>query len=112
MVDIYVDNILRLKQPVDTGPFTINNLPVYAGQGNVQMVVHDVLGRQQVYTQGYITSAQLLRQGSKDVSYEAGALRNNFGSKDSDYGRVFSSGTCVSARCCTTLASWPCPTRC
>ncbi|WP_442782576.1 fimbria/pilus outer membrane usher protein [Collimonas fungivorans] len=93
VVDIYVDNILRLKQPVDTGPFTINNLPVYAGQGNVQMVVHDVLGRQQVYTQGYITSAQLLRQGSKDVSYEVGALRDNFGSKDSDYGRVFSSAT-------------------
>jgi outer membrane usher protein len=93
VVDIYVDNILRLKQAVDTGPFTINNLPVYAGQGNVQMVVHDVLGRQQVYTQGYITSAQLLRQGSKDVSYEAGALRNNFGSKESDYGRLFSSAT-------------------
>lgn len=93
VVDIYVDNILRLKQPVDTGPFTINNLPVYAGQGNVQMVVHDVLGRQQVYTQSYITSAQLLRQGSKDVSYEIGALRNNFGSKDSDYGQAFSSAT-------------------
>ncbi len=93
VVDIYVDNILRLKQTVDTGPFTINNLPVYAGQGNVQMVVHDVLGRQQVYTQSYITSAQLLRQGSKDVSYEVGALRNNFGSKNSDYGQVFSSAT-------------------
>ena len=93
VVDIYVDNILRLKQTVDTGPFTVNNLPVYAGQGNVQMVVHDVLGRQQVYTQSYITSAQLLRQGSKDVSYEIGALRNNFGTKDSDYGQVFSSAT-------------------
>ena len=46
VVDIYVDNILRLKQPVDTGPFTINNLPVYANSGNVQVVVHDVLGRQ------------------------------------------------------------------
>ena len=93
VVDIYVNNILRLKQPVDTGPFTINNLPVYAGQGNVQMVVHDVLGRQQVYTQSYITSAQLLRQGTKDVSYEIGALRNNFGTSQSDYGRTFSSAT-------------------
>ncbi len=93
VVDIYVDNILRLKQAVDTGPFTINNLPVYAGQGNVQMVVHDVLGRQQVYTQSYITSAQLLRQGSKDVSYEVGALRNNFGSRNSDYGQAFGSAT-------------------
>jgi outer membrane usher protein len=93
VVDIYVNNILRLKQPVDTGPFTINNLPVYAGQGNVQMIVHDVLGRQQIYTQSYITSAQLLRQGTKDVSYEIGALRNNFGSKDSDYGQTFSSAT-------------------
>ena len=93
VVDIYVNNILRLQQPVDTGPFAINNLPVSAGQGNVQMVVHDVLGRQQVYTQSYITSAQLLRQGTKDESYEIGAMRNNFGNQNSYYGESFSSGT-------------------
>ncbi|MFC5474004.1 fimbria/pilus outer membrane usher protein [Paraherbaspirillum soli] len=92
-VDIYVNNILRLRQPVETGPFTINNLPVFSGQGNVQMVVHDVLGRQQVTTQSYITSAQLLRQGAQDVSYEIGALRDNFGRQDSRYGQIFSSGT-------------------
>ncbi|MGZ9711909.1 fimbria/pilus outer membrane usher protein [Glaciimonas sp. GNP009] len=93
VVDIYVNNILRLQQPVDTGPFAINNVPVSAGQGNVQMVVHDVLGRQQVYTQSYITSTQLLKQGSKDESYEIGAMRNNFGSRNSYYGESFSSGT-------------------
>lgn len=93
VVDIYVNNVLRLRQPVDTGPFSIQNLPVSTGQGNMQMVVRDVLGRQQIFTQSYITSAQLLRPGTKDVSFEVGALRNNFGRRDSDYGQLFTSGT-------------------
>lgn len=93
LVDIYVDNVLRLRQPVETGPFSIQNLPVSTGQGNMQVVVRDVLGRQQVFTQSYITSAQLLRQGTRDVSFEAGALRRNFGRRDSRYGQAFSSGT-------------------
>ncbi len=92
-VDIYVDNILRMRQAVDAGPFTINNLPVVTGQGNVQMVVNDVLGRQQIYTQSYIASAQLLQAGIKNVSYEIGALRNNFGLQNSYYGSAFSSAT-------------------
>ncbi|WP_194270555.1 fimbria/pilus outer membrane usher protein [Glaciimonas soli] len=92
-VDIYVDNILRMRQAVDAGPFTINNVPLTTGQGNVQMVVNDVLGRQQIYTQSYIASAQLLQAGLKNVSYEIGALRNNFGLQNSYYGSAFSSAT-------------------
>ncbi|MGS0741487.1 fimbria/pilus outer membrane usher protein [Glaciimonas sp. GG7] len=92
-VDIYVDNILKLRQAVDTGPFSINNVPVNAGEGNVRMVVHDVLGRQQVYTQNYLASALLLKEGTQNVSYELGVLRNNFGNQNSRYGQAFSSGT-------------------
>ncbi|GGC59488.1 fimbria/pilus outer membrane usher protein [Undibacterium terreum] len=93
VVDIYIDNVLRLRQNVDTGPFAINNLPVFTGQGNVQMVVRDVLGRQQLYTQSYINSAQLLRAGVKDYSVEVGALHDGFGTRDDSYGRVFGSGS-------------------
>ncbi|WP_394780024.1 fimbria/pilus outer membrane usher protein, partial [Undibacterium sp.] len=85
-VDIYVDNVLRMRQNVDTGPFAINNLPVFTGQGNVQMVVRDVLGRQQLYTQSYINSAQLLRSGVKDYSFELGALHDDFGQASNSYG--------------------------
>ncbi|MFZ6645279.1 fimbria/pilus outer membrane usher protein [Undibacterium sp. TJN25] len=90
-VDIYVDNVLRMRQNVDTGPFAINNLPVFTGQGNVQMVVRDVLGRQQLYTQSYINSAQLLRSGVKDYSFELGALHDDFGQQSNSYGRAFAS---------------------
>lgn len=93
IVDIYINNILQFKQAVETGPFTIHNLPVSAGQGNLQMVVRDVLGRQQVTTQSYIASSQLLKEGTPNVSIEIGALRNNFGTPNSSYGKVFSSGT-------------------
>jgi outer membrane usher protein len=91
-VDIYVNGVRTSQQKVDPGPFTINNIPVISGQGDVQMVVTDVLGRQQVVTQSYITAQELLRTGVNAYTYETGILRRNFGTVSSQYGSLFAEG--------------------
>jgi outer membrane usher protein len=91
-VDIYVNGVRTSTQRVDPGPFTINNVPVISGQGDVQMVVTDVLGRQQVVTQSYISAQELLRAGVNAYTYEAGILRRNFGTVSSEYGTLFAVG--------------------
>jgi outer membrane usher protein len=88
-VDIYVNGVRTSQQRVDPGPFTINNIPVISGQGDVQMVVTDVLGRQQVVTQSYISAQELLRSGVNAYTYEAGILRRNFGIVSSEYSSLF-----------------------
>jgi outer membrane usher protein len=91
-VDLYVNGVRTSQQKVDPGPFTINNIPVISGQGDVQMVVTDVLGRQQIVTQSYISAQELLRTGVNAYTYEAGILRRDFGTTSFQYGSVFAEG--------------------
>lgn len=92
-LDVYVNNALRLRRDIPAGPFEISNLPVVTGQGQVQLVVRDLLGRQQVITQPYYASPTLLRQGLSDYSYEFGFVRQNFGLTDNDYGPGLATAT-------------------
>jgi outer membrane usher protein len=92
-VELYVNNVLSGTKEVSPGPFSIPNVPVVTGQGNVRLVVRDVLGREQVITQPFYASASLLAKGLHDYSYELGAVRENFGIDSNDYGRPFIAAT-------------------
>ena len=92
-VDFYVDDIWRMSREVPSGPFTIQDLPVMAGQGDARLVVRDILGREQVITQTYYTSPHILKQGLQDYSYEFGFERRKFGVDSSNYGRPLAVGT-------------------
>ena len=92
-VELYVDNLLRMRREVPSGPFTIQDLPVINGQGDAQLVVRDILGREQVITQPFFTSSRLLKQGLQSYSYELGFVRRNFGIDSNNYGRLMAVGT-------------------
>lgn len=86
-VDFYVNNALRLRRDVPAGPFDIQDLPVLTGQGQLSMVVRDVLGREQVVTQPFYASGGLLAPGLRSYSYEVGFERRNYALESDDYGR-------------------------
>jgi outer membrane usher protein len=92
-VNIYVDSVLRASTSVNSGPFALSNVPVFTGQGNVQMVVQDALGRQQVISQPFISTPLMLREGTDAKSVEAGMQRENYGLANSRYADGFVSGT-------------------
>lgn len=92
-VDIYVNNTRRLQKEIEAGPFDLINVPVVTGQGELQLVVHDLLGRQQLITQPYYASQRLLQPGLSDFSYEVGTLRENYGIDSANYGRLMLSAT-------------------
>jgi len=92
-VDLYVNGALRLRRDIPAGPFSVEDVPMVTGQGQAQLVVRDLLGREQVITQSYYTSPRLLRQGLHDYSYEAGVVRRNYTRESNDYGRAVISGT-------------------
>ena len=92
-VDVYVNNALRTRQNVNAGPFSIQNLPVITGTGEVQVVVKDLLGHEQLITQSYFVSPNLLREGLVDDSYEFGWLRQNYGLTSNDYSDPFATVT-------------------
>ena len=47
-VDVFVNNALVAQRPVPPGPFSITNIPTVNGSGNVQLVVRDLFGREQI----------------------------------------------------------------
>ena len=92
-VDLYVDNALRMSREVPSGPFSIQDLPVRAGQGDARLVVTDILGREQIITLPFYATPRLLKQGLQDYSYELGFVRRNFGTDSNNYGRALAVGT-------------------
>jgi outer membrane usher protein len=91
-VDLMVNNVQRLSQPVQPGPFTLNNVPLVTGAGEVNLVVRDLLGRETVVVQNYYAAPRLLAPGLTDFSIEGGKLRTGSG-QDSQYGSAFGAVT-------------------
>ena len=92
-VDVYINNALVSRQSVPPGPFSISNLPVITGAGEVQLVVRDLFGREQLITQPFYASQALLREGLEYFSSEIGFVRDNFGINSNDYGSWLGTGT-------------------
>jgi outer membrane usher protein len=92
-IDILINNRHSGSTDVPTGPFDLTDIPIVSGAGEIQLVVRDLLGRQTVITQDYYATPALLRLGLSDFSYEAGKLRESFGTPDDHYGAAFAAGT-------------------
>jgi outer membrane usher protein len=92
-VDVYVNNVFATRRQIPPGPFSITDLPVVTGSGDVNIVVRDLLGREQAITQPFYSSPSLLRKGLEDFSFESGAVRENYAIRSNDYGARFAAGT-------------------
>lgn len=92
-VDIWVNNMRALSRQVPTGAFTIEDVPIISGKGEARMVIKDLLGREQVVTLPYYVSAELLKVGLHEYSYDLGVIRENYGSESQNYGRMIASVT-------------------
>lgn len=92
-IDVFVDGIRQLSTRVDAGPFTIPQLPVVSGAGQVSVTVRDATGRQTVQTSSFYLSSALLQPGLSSYSAEAGAIRSGFGLSGNDYGPMVVSAT-------------------
>ena len=92
-VDVLVNGVRQSTQRVEQGPFTITNLPVITGRGDVSLVVRDALGRETVQTFPYYVAGTMLREGLYAFGAEAGFLRRGYTGSDIRYGKPAASGT-------------------
>ena len=88
-IDIYIENTKIYSNNLNPGPFEIKDIPVLSPEGNLKIVIKDILGRVKVVNLPYITSHQLLKEGLSEYAISVGALRKNFQLKDFAYGRLF-----------------------
>lgn len=92
-VDVFINGQPAASEAVPPGPFTIRNLPAISGAGELQVVVTDALGRQQVISQPYYSGTTLLRAGLNEYSVELGAIREDYALESFRYGELLASGT-------------------
>lgn len=91
-LELYINDVLRQTGNLPAGPFTVNELPLPDSTGQVRMVVRDILGRETVVEQSFLSSNALLAAGLSDWSLEAGELRRNLGLPDARYVTRFGAG--------------------
>jgi outer membrane usher protein len=103
-IDIYESDVKIMHADVDPGPFAIQNIPAIGAQGDLSMVVTDVMGRQHVVDQNFVFSTQLLPPGTSAYNYEGGFLRNDYGIQSNDYGPWFFGAT--DSRGLTSQLTW------
>jgi len=92
-LDVYVNGQLRRQENVEPGSYVLEDVPVVNGSGQLQVVARDALGRHQIFTQDFYSSTELLREGLSEYSVSFGALRENYGFENFDYGNFAASGT-------------------
>lgn len=92
-LSVFVNDALNITEEIKNGPFTIYDIPVVTGAGNVKVVINDILGRQRESIIPYYTSQQLLKEGLVDFSYELGVIRDNYGIASFDYSQLVGVGT-------------------
>jgi len=93
VVDLYVNGALRLREPVEAGPFAIVDAPLVTGGGAARVVVTDVLGREQVIEAPFYASPNVLRRGLAAYDVTLGAERRAFGYESFSYGPAFAAAS-------------------
>ena len=80
-VDVFVNGRQVASEAVPPGPFTLDRLPAITGAGEMQVVVTDALGRQQVLTQPYYSGNRLLRRDSIRTRSRPAACANRLAAR-------------------------------
>ncbi|KKW49266.1 fimbrial assembly protein [Pantoea ananatis] len=92
-VDLFVNGYRSTQANVQPGPWSLTNVPFVNGAGDAVITTTDAVGRQVVTTLPFYVSSNLLKPGLSDYAFSAGALRQNYGIKNADYGAAAMSGS-------------------
>jgi outer membrane usher protein len=92
-VDIFVNNQLVASNQVPAGPFVIDRLPTVTGTDDVNIVVRDALGREQIVSQTFYTGSTLLARDLTQYSANLGSVRDDYGLASDHYGGLLGEGS-------------------
>lgn len=87
-VDVYVNGMRIRRERLSPGAFDLRDLSYYGGVGVVSVVIQDAFGRTEGLYHPFYFTTDVLREGLHDYSYNAGFLREGYGSRSNDYGEA------------------------
>ncbi|UYV37053.1 fimbria/pilus outer membrane usher protein [Rhodobacteraceae bacterium D3-12] len=84
-VDVFIENNRAYSGTLESGPYELQDLPVYTGAGDAEIVVRDQNGNVTRRKVRFFAAQNLLKKGLADYSLEVGHARQSYGSKSNDY---------------------------
>ena len=87
-VELFVNGYKANSGQLQSGPYTIANVPLLNGAGQATVVTTDALGRQVSTTVPFYVANALLSPGLSDFDLSIGALRRRYGVESADYGEA------------------------
>lgn len=92
-VDVFVNGKAVGSSQVPAGPFVVNQVPALTGAGEVNIVVKNALGQEQLVSVPFYSAAVMLQPGLSLYDVDVGAVRENYGVSSDDYGPLLASAT-------------------
>ncbi|MFQ5559351.1 MAG: fimbria/pilus outer membrane usher protein, partial [Nitrospinota bacterium] len=83
---IYVNDTLVVSEFLQPGKFEFLNLPTNSAGGKTLLVTRDAYGKEERTETPFVLSANILKPGIHEYSYNLGFVRNGFGTESQDYG--------------------------
>ncbi|MET0356485.1 MAG: fimbria/pilus outer membrane usher protein [Cellvibrio sp.] len=87
-VDLIINNQLRWRDQVTSGPFLINMMPYMSGAGIAQVVTTNPQGQQLQQSLSFYVTNELLAPGMLDYDLTIGFRRKNFGFESNSYANL------------------------
>ncbi|TFZ00272.1 fimbria/pilus outer membrane usher protein [Ramlibacter humi] len=84
-VELFVNGVRQMNEPVRPGQFQIDAVPFVTGAGHAQVLLTDMQGRVQRTELDFYAAPTLLRESVWDGSVEWGYPRRNYGTRSADY---------------------------
>ncbi|WP_238483226.1 fimbria/pilus outer membrane usher protein [Rahnella perminowiae] len=91
-VDLFLNGYKASSNNLNSGPFTLTNVPYINGAGEATVVTTDAVGRQVSTSVPFYVSNTLLRKNLSDFDFSLGAVRKNYGITNGDYSDAAFSG--------------------
>lgn|GEM_PF-1919920 len=91
-IDILSRNVKLYEEDLPPGEFSVDQLPVVAGPGNLTVETTDLTGNKHTVTVSYYISPRSLKKGVSDYSFSLGMARKDFGRKSNNYENAVFSG--------------------
>lgn len=92
-VDLFINGYRSSQAAVQPGPWSMTNVPFVNGAGDAVITTTDAVGRRVTTTMPFYVSSNLLKPGLSDYAFSAGAIRENYGIRNFDYGAAAASGS-------------------
>ncbi len=92
-VEVFVNGKAVGSSEVPSGPFVVNQVPALNGSGDVNIVVRNALGQEQIISVPFYSAPVMLQPGLSLYDIDLGPVRENYGIDSADYGPLVASGT-------------------